>query len=372
MIRVVAVFGTVFLLAAAIATIVLLSPVGHVILGVGQIMRMEWAMRQPNVYGPVAKRLALYCQSDLQPFPDQLTDAWFPSELRALGHGWGSIDSTSAHIEMGGGFHHFGYSLSLDPAASNATTNVWNLQMYSESSGRSNLTTVSLPKDKRLTPDEIMTLVAEGYNAQIAATPEKRRAYQEKIQMYLRFNRTAVARKTCRAMLEEMADDWWAMLVNSLLDASLGADGKAEQSIIDWVNKDRNYFRYLDLACFYQLTDQPARACDAIEQAVAFDANTEWGHGGNSEYRGYTAAMYAYESGNYAQCEQLCEKLLDVTINGNFAKRGLKALRRAAQNARRGDIADVEWDDAILPFDPFESIDIEKLLGRKVSRPVKR
>lgn len=369
--KVVAVIVVVLVLAV-LASLLLLSPIGHVILDIAQVKRTESAMQQPSVYKPVARRLALYCQSDQKPFPDYLTYAWFPAELRELGQGSGTIDSTSARIEMGGGFHHFGYFLSLDEARSNETTNVWNLRMYSEDSGGRHLTTVSLPKSKRLTPDEIVTMVADGYEAHAAATPDNRRAHQEKIQMYLRFDRTAPARKACRAMLEKMPSDWWAVLVNSLLDASLGDNANAEKFMIDWVNKDPNFFRYLDLAYFYQLTNQPAKASDAIGKAAKFDANTDWGHDGNSEYRGYTAAMYAYESGQYAQCERFCEKLISVTVNGKYAKRGLNDLRQAAASARRGDISDVEWDDEISPFDPFESIDIEKLLGRKVNRPTKR
>lgn len=362
-----AVFAIILVLAA-IATAVCRSPIGYAI---AQIHRMESAMRQPGVYEPVAQRLALYCQSDQKPFPHHLTSAWFPAELREVGQGWGTVDSNSAHIEMGGGFHHFGYTLYFDESESTEATNVWRLQFYSEDSDTENLTTVSLKKNQRLTPIEIMTLVANGYDAQIAATPDDGTAHQEKIQMYLRFERVAEAREASRAMLETMPDDWWAVLVNTLLDDALGDKAIAEKSIIGWVDKAPNYFRYLDLAYFYQLTDQPTKASDAIEQACKFNANTEWGHGGNAQYRGYTAAMYAYESGNFAQCEQLCEKLVGVSINGNYGKRGLDDLRQAAIRRKRGENAVVTWDAEILPFDAFETIDLEKLLGRDVARPTK-
>jgi hypothetical protein len=32
----------------------------------------------------------------------------------------------------------------------------------------------------------------------------------------------------------------------------------------------------------------------------------------------------------------------------------------------------VKWDDAILPFDPFDTVDIEKLLGREMNLPIER
>ena len=360
------------LVLAAFVAVVLLSPIGHVIFGVVQIKRMESAMRESSVYEPVAERLALYCQSDHEPFPDHLTSAWFPTELNAIGRGRGSVNTTSAHIEMGGGFHHFGYSLSLDESASDATINVWKLQFYSEGSGEKHLTTVSLSKTKRLAPGEIMMMVADGCDRQIATMPDNPAAHQEKIQMYLRFDQIEAAREACRTMLEQLPDDWWAVLVNALLNDSLDQDTHAEQFIVDWVNKNPNYFRFLDLAYFYQLTNEPIKASTAVKDAIAFDANTEWGHGGNSEYRGYTAAMYAYESGHYAECGELCEKLIGVTINGNYAKRGLSNLLLSAKRAKDGETSIVKWDDAILPFDAFDTIDVEKLLDRKVNRPTRK
>lgn len=340
------------------------SPIGGIFLGLAQISWMESALQRPSVYEPVANRLALYCQSDRSAFPHYLTSAWFPKELRDLGYGMGTVDDTSARVELGGGFHHFGYNLALDASSSSNTTNVWQLWFYSESGGNKLLTTVSLPTSKQLAPEETMKLVAEGYDDRIAAGSESRREYQEKIQMYLRFDAVAPARESCREMLQQSPDNWWAVLVNALLAASLKTDAEGERLIIDWVNKEPNFFRYLDLAYYYELTNQPAKAAAAAQEAIRFNANTEWGHGGNSEYRGYTAAMYLYESGRYTECEQLCEKLIGVTINGDYAKRGLGNLLQATKQAQRGEVKKIEWDDAVSRFDPFESLDLEKLLNR--------
>lgn len=359
-----------FILVLAVGIgVVLLSPIGYILSAIIQVKGMELALRQPGVYQPVATRLALYCQSDQDLFPKHLTSAWLPDELNAIRHGRATIEATSAHIEMGGGFHHFGYHLFLDPSASDETTHVWNLNFYSEGAGEKRLTTVSLPKTQRLAPDEIVSMVTGAYDRQIADTPDNLRLYQDKIQIHLRFDQVEAARQACRDMLERLPDDWWSVLVNALLTDALGQRAEAEKLIVEWVNKSPNFFRYLDLAYFYQLTNQPKQAAGAVKAAIEYDANTRWGHGGNSEYRGYTAAMYLYESGNYAECEQLCEKLLGVTVNGTYARRGLTQLLQSTRNAGAGQLETVSWDDAILPFDAFATVDVDKLLGRVVNRP---
>ncbi len=76
-----------------------------------QIDLNEAQLKQPKVYEPVAQTLALYCQSDQNFIPEYLSYAWLPEELNAIGHGNGRVQPKNAFIEMGGGFHHFGYSL---------------------------------------------------------------------------------------------------------------------------------------------------------------------------------------------------------------------------------------------------------------------
>ena len=78
--------------------------------------------------------------------------------------------------------------------------------------------------------------------------------------------------------------------------------------------------------------------------------------------------MYAYESGNYATCAQLCDKLVAVTVNGDYAKLGLNELRQAAHRAKQGEIADVKWENEILPFDAFDMVDLKKLLETRVAK----
>jgi hypothetical protein len=339
-------------------------------MGMGHILKSESALRKPRVYEPVGRTLALYCQSDPSLFPQYMGYAWLPEALNAVGHGRLSVREDRAHVEMGGGFHHFGYRLVQDPGTTSPATNAWHLYMYSEGSKDRHLKTFYLDAEHRLSPEDLLKSVVAGYDKQILCSPEDEEAHRGKIQVFLRFDRVTEAREACRSMLKAMPDAWWPVLVNALLLVDKNSLQEAEEIITRWVDRDRNYFRYMDLAYFFQLTGSPGKSAAAMRRSTEYDANTMWGHGGNSEYRGYTAAMYAYQSGEYETVVRLCDHLLEVTINGDYAKRGLRELKDAAVKARqRPDNAPkVKWADGINPFDPFENLDIEKLLQRAVPR----
>jgi len=365
------------LIAAGVLALCVLNPmVFPVILGLRQIQKMEAALQRPQVYEPVGSLLALYCQSDNALFPAYLGPAWLPEELNAVGEGWASIWTNGAHVELGGGFHHFGYSLVLDAAASTAPTRVWQLYMYSEDSKEIHLQTLKLPAGAQLTPDAILDKVVAGFDAQLRKQRDNLRAHEGKIQTYLRFNKVPAARQACADLLTAMPDNWWAVLVNALLMEEQSA-GRGAEFIASWAKQHEDFDRCMDLAYFDHLTQRPREAAQAILRATNFSAST-WGLGrtseydGNAEFRGYTAAMCAYRTGDYDAVITLCNHLLPVTLNGDYAKAGLKTLKAAAQQAKAGQVREVAWDSNILPFDAFAKTDIAKLLGRAVPRPTRQ
>jgi len=143
-----------------------LNPASLVVIGMSiQVTQSERYICKPDVYTPSGETLALYCQSYplLQPllptnYYDQtyIDGAWIPEKLNIIHHGaHGTIQKDSAYIEMGGGFHHYGYRLSLDTQASSAGTNVWQLFMYREESPDRHLLTIHMDATRRLTTDEL-------------------------------------------------------------------------------------------------------------------------------------------------------------------------------------------------------------------------
>lgn len=349
-------------------------PIAGMVRGMARIRKTERAMRDPKIYEPVAKALALYCQSDLSQFPEWPNGAWFPPELRQFGNGWGRYESDRAFIEFGGGFHHFGYRLDLDADRSSPTTHVWQLYLQSEDQPNQLLYTLTLPADAKLSAEDLLQKVIAGCDARIQQNGSDASAYQEKIQAYLRFNRVPEARATCREMIKAMPDDWWAALVNALiLSEEHPSPDRGATLMTQWVARKETFSHYLDLAYFYYLTGRPREAGQAIIKATHFNAALPWeGDGGNTEYTGYTAAMCAYRVGDYEASAKLCAHLLPVTINGDYAKAGLRDLKAASEKALHGEVEDIRWDSHIGPFDAFEHVDIEKLLGHKVPRPTKK
>jgi len=363
------------LISAGALVVLLLVPIGYTIVQVNRserlIRKVQGSMCDPKVYEPVGRRLVLYCQSDQSLFPRDMNYAWLPQELNQvdqIGHGWVSVGANEAQIEMGGGFHHFGYRL-VNVGRSTLGTNVWQLYMCDEGAKDRLLQTIALPSQDKLSSEALLQMVVAGFDGQIQKDPRDDRAHKGKIQAYLRFNHVPEARQACKEMLKAMPDDWWAVLVNALVLTEERSVDRGTEVIIQWVNKDENFFRYMDLAYFYHLTRRPREAAKAIVKSTNFNADTLWGEGGNSEFRGYTAAMCAYRAGDYEASLKLCDHLLPVKINGDYAKQGLRNLKAASEKAMHGQIDSIPWAGGILPFDAFEDVDIAKLLAREVPRP---
>jgi len=338
-----------------------------------QINKVEAVLQKPEVYQTVAAQMALYCQSDTNFFPEYIGAAWLPAEVRKIGYPHGRIDPEDAYLEFGGGFHHFGYRLERNKEQSSSDTNIWKLIFLSEDSDDKPLITIQVPATNHLEEAVLLGKVIEGYDSLIATAgsgeDSQEGVHQNKIQTLLRFNRIPEAREVCRDLLKRVPNDWWAVLVNALITAQEKSRPAGDAVINEWVQKQPNFFSYLDLAYYYELQSEFARASDAIIKATEYDANTDWGHGGNSEYRGYTAAMCAFHAAQYPTVIKLCNKMLQVKVNGDYAKQGFRVLKAAAEQRLRNEQADPVWASDILPFDPFENVDIEKLLQRKLERP---
>ena len=119
------------------------------------INKVESHIKKSEIFTPVGKTLALYCQSFsmLTKFyePDasngiSLNPTWLPKEAfnKIISPKYCYLNKEEAYIEFGGGLYHFGYTLSLNIQDSSPTTNVWQLFMYNEGSDKRLLTTYNL------------------------------------------------------------------------------------------------------------------------------------------------------------------------------------------------------------------------------------
>lgn len=355
----------------------LFNPVSLVFMSVGvhllHIRMNEAELREPEVYEPVARRLALYCQSAPQHFPKYIQTAWIPPEVARLApHARGVVETRYAGLELGGGFYHYGYRLELDPAASTQDANVWHLSVYREYEQGERLFTVRLSPKESLSADELASLVIAGHDEQLDRNPADADAHKRKIQSYLQLGKVALARRACADMAARLPDDWWANVVNALVLVEDQGPAAGEKAMRAWVERRPSYFTYLDLAYFFQLQRLHEKAAEAALEAMR-QTTTALDPPYDAQDRGFTAAKYVYDTGHYDTALRLCDHILS---NPGHAAESLRRLRYAAERARQGEVTPVDWGSA-RPFDPFAqsfnladaSVDIDALLGRKLDRP---
>jgi hypothetical protein len=132
--------------------------------GSKQIYAAQERLQKPEMAKSVALKMARFCQSlDQNKDLDAAEVSLIVSELSGTNEiSYGSASTNFASLEMGGGFVHFGYTLSLDNDASNQATNIWILTFYSE--GKPNRELLRLPI--------LATEVSTGISTKLPALPK--------------------------------------------------------------------------------------------------------------------------------------------------------------------------------------------------------
>ncbi len=322
-------------------------------------------LSEPRFYEPMGRTLALYCQSDRSLFPEFLDREWFPPETDDLTHFWGALYPDAASVAFGGGLNQSAYALRRKSPNVPPEPNVWQLFCRGDDPSLSEilLTEIVLPSDARLSPDDLIRSVGAGFGRQLKKHPTSDAIYRRKIQFFLRLDRIPSARGVCREMLTAFPEDGWTVLVNALVRCEEQSLARGTEMMIQWVEKAADSHRYLNLAYFYALTSRPRDAAETIIQSTAFQ-------GANWSYQGYSAAMSAFRAGDYEASLRLCTHLLPPTTSEHATEAAIRKLKAAAERALEGFVEQIPWEKPLVPVDPFEKLDIEKLLGRKVARPM--
>lgn len=304
-------------------------------IGMLHIRGLESKMKTPEVYQPVGERLALFCQSDQKLFPEMLSYNWFPDVLNELGHGWGNVSTNYASIEMGGGFHHFGYRLELDSATTTPLTNRWRLFMCSEGSDDKLLTTIALSSSQHLTANEIQKLAESGYSKSIADNPN---AYEGKILTLLRFGKMTEAKEACDEWVKLQPDYWLPHFTLAHVRCRLGESEAASKEFSEWVKEHPNFAYYNYLALFYYREGNTNEALKAVQlsqgQPFIEPPNTD----GNKFFLGFNGAMIFYLAGDYDSSLAACNRMLSDSQQENWWRRKILKLK-AANLLNKGDQA---------------------------------
>lgn len=328
------------------------------------VRRVEARLLEPDVFEPVARTLALHCQSDETLVPRRIDYAWLPSELNEIALGSGTITPDGASVSMGGSHYDFGYRLEIDTDSSDQETNVWKLYSYSDRLRVDQyLCMVRLAKSQAASRLDLKQQVARRYDAELAKNAANPYPNEKKIWLYFHFEDRASAREACREMLERMPDYWWAILINALVE-SADSPELGERLIVDWVEKEKGYFRYLDLAYYYECTGQPKESATAMTRATAYDLKDRDGHPTNAVHRGFSAAMYAFQSGEYHAAKVVTEKLIAASADDAYGKQALTDLKARCSDAMHNPSVGFAWPKEMKPFDPFSDtgIDPDKLV----------
>ncbi len=333
-------------------------------LNMNHIRRVEARMQQAQIYLPVATNLALYCQSsETLQLTNMVGALRLPQPLPLLGSPWASFKTNYAMVEFGGGFYHYGYEVQLDEQASNPQSNIWQLYLCREGQDQKLLHRFALTPTARVAVSAFTSNSIAECNRQIAKSPGDFDLHKAKIAILLQYSPNEV-RAACVDAVDKLPEHWWPRLTLALADSGRGNSERASRELVRFVEAKPSYSRYIYLAYFYQMTGKPRQAAQAIEKAISCPIVDLEDDQNNTECRGYSVGVYAYRSHEYSTVVKLCNALLPIKENGDYAKSALRDLKSAAESAMAGSDAPFSPSDAVLGFNPYEKIDINVLLSK--------
>jgi hypothetical protein len=300
------------------------------------IKQQQAQMQTPAVYQPVAHDLAILCQSAAAIHPTgHVGIAWLPKSVRAFAPNFVTITASNAVVGTGGGFIDFyGYNLERDLTQSARGSNFWRLFFTGRGVTSSPLYAFSTSTSEVVNARDFIEETLAEYQRQAALKQED--IYALRVQQHR---------------------------INFLLqvDASHGKNPEAELELTRWVESNPSYSRYMCLAYFYQVMQKPEQAAAAIEKAITYPIVDLPDDMTNTECRGYSAGVYAFGARKYSTVVKLCDALLPVRENGDYAKAALKDLKAKALAAQAGEQVSFEPSDQVLGFNPYEEVDLGAL-----------
>ena len=300
------------LLGLVVLAVLVFNPFSLMFFGIfveqRQIKAVEAKLQQPDIYEPVARRLATYCQSDQNLFPKILSYAWLPGEIQHVEEPWCEVTTNSASVEFGGGFYHYGYNLERDQASSVPATNVWNLFLAREGQEEKLLMTLSLAATQHVTAGDLQKLMGASFDQLIKDNQPD--SYRGKVMSQLRFGQTAQAAATCKDWMKAKPDSWLAHLAYAHIRCRMGETEPAVAEFSEWVNANKNFSVCIYLALFNYREGRTNQAVEAVRLALDQPFVESPGTGGNKYYLGQNGALIAYIGGDADLCVSLCDKML--------------------------------------------------------------
>ena len=323
-----------------------------VVLATRQINQRIAVLSDPTVYGPAGRELARLCQSDPVLFKDAsvFRPAWTPGVILQHEPNWVSIEPELAHVEFGGGFHHYGYEL-IRSSGNDEGTNHWSLVLYNEMADDVPLDRFDLDAHGHVTKQVFIDNALAEFERRMARNPSNVAA--ERIAFLLRLDRADLAREAIESSRTRYPGDWLDALLSYVLAAP--EDAAALSELEDWAGREDSFSSWLYAAYACEAVGEYREMERFIQRALA--AGPPWDsmamNGLSAPYRGLAMATYLRNAGMYETCERLCDAMLSYEGLTEDAKAGLLSVRA-------GRLETINADDL---FDPFDKVDLKKLRG---------
>jgi hypothetical protein len=341
--------------------------------GRSEIGNVEAKLQKPEFYRPTALTVATYCQSDQNLFPQILSYAWLPGEVSHLGEPWCEVSSNFAHVEFGGGFYHFGYSLKLDKAAFVSATNVWKLFLAREEQPDKLLMILPLASTQHMEAADLVNLLRGSFDQIIKNNQPG--GYKGKVMAQLRFGLMRQAAITCENWIKAKPDSWLARFTYAHICCRLGEAEAADNQFKDWVNIHQSFGNDIYLALFDFRERRTNQAIEAVHLALGQPLVESPNEGANIFYLAYNGAMIAYVGGDFDLCISICDKMLpNNSYNAKAFRRNALRIKAAAmlmkgkQTAATDLMKQAEADNENDPF----SHDIRTRSDRKLGDAIRK
>jgi tetratricopeptide (TPR) repeat protein len=285
-----------------------------------------------------------------------------PQPLPSVESPWAYFNSNYAIVEYGGGFYHYGYKLRLDETASSSRYNIWELYLDREGQNEKLLHRFPLAANARVGVSQFTSNALAEYDRLLASSPDDIELHKARIAFLLRY-RPEQAQAACMDAIKAFPQHWWPRLTLALLETRKGDSPEAAREFVKYVEAKPSYSRYIYLSYFFQVTGKSEEAAAAIEKAILCPIVDLDDDDSNTESRGYSIAVYAYQSRHYSTVVRLCDALLPIHENGDYAKTALRDLKSAAESAQAGATVDFKPSESMSLFNPYERTDAAALFS---------
>jgi hypothetical protein len=360
----------IILLVVTFVGLVIAIPVGLII--IANVARLREVARITNreAYEPVARVLALHCQSNPDFYRNEspIIQPWAPPEVTRLNASTLFIRPGEAVVGFGDEFHPYSYGLSRDRGRDTATENGWKLEVYPngfpESGSGRLLMTFTLNKtdhvEQRAFVDQAM---AEYRRRQLSNEFHA----QGRLIFLLKLNEVELARQSIREFATASPNDSVDHMLLWIIDHRVNPD--ATRQFEDWATSTGKTSSWLMVAYTYGQEGGQAND-DAMERAAkrALTMNLDEPHTAYNVHIAYNVCRRLFLARKYETSADLCDAVITYFEKHEMGTLRLKTELKAFRDEARKHSVSLpatsipERSLEMMPAEYFMEIDWHRLV----------